>query len=98
MIEYRIGDYVGAQNQEEWNKDAPVFGRIESWDGGWFVRTGDQELTGPWSQDEIWPDPSAHVDYPHHPGTLHDCPACEASGLLEYVSESSTTSTELDRD
>lgn len=19
-----------------------------------------------------------HVDYPHWPGTLHDCPACEA--------------------
>lgn len=18
-----------------------------------------------------------HVDYPHHPGTLYDCPACE---------------------
>lgn len=25
----------------------------------------------------------AHVDYPHHPGTLYDCPACEASGELD---------------
>jgi len=24
-----------------------------------------------------------HVDYPHWPGTLYDCPACEASGELE---------------
>ncbi|WP_143234409.1 DUF6197 family protein [Paractinoplanes atraurantiacus] len=23
--------------------------------------------------------PSEHVDYPHQPGTLYDCPACEAS-------------------
>ena len=24
------------------------------------------------------PDHVAHADYPHDPGTLHDCPACEA--------------------
>jgi hypothetical protein len=24
------------------------------------------------------PDPSNHADYPHSPGTLYDCPACEA--------------------
>jgi hypothetical protein len=30
----------------------------------------------------IWgeqPKPVDHVDYPHHPGTLYDCPACEAT-------------------
>lgn len=25
----------------------------------------------------------SHVDYPHQPGTLYDCPACEASGELD---------------
>lgn len=29
------------------------------------------------------PAPLAHVDYPHTPGTLYDCPACEASGELD---------------
>ena len=24
------------------------------------------------------PEPVRHVDYPHTPGTLYDCPACEA--------------------
>lgn len=24
-----------------------------------------------------------HADYPHEPGTLYDCPACEASGELD---------------
>ena len=25
------------------------------------------------------PEPIGHVDYPHPPGTLYDCPACEAA-------------------
>lgn len=23
-----------------------------------------------------------HVDYPHHPGTLYDCPACEQGACV----------------
>lgn len=71
---YRIGDYVGA------NRDAPVFGRVaeDFMEQGWTVRKADGTLTGPWSEADMWRDISAHVDYPHHPGTLYDCPACEA--------------------
>lgn len=36
----------------------------------------------------LWPLEAAelvpeHADYPHLPGTLYDCPACEASGELD---------------
>lgn len=83
---YLIGDYVGAQEADEINPQ-PVFGRIESMgftaSEGIFIRTAEGELTGPWSEDQIWHDPSYHVDYPHHPGTLYDCPACEVSGELD---------------
>lgn len=33
-----------------------------------------------WAPDPV---PSRHVDYPHQPGTLYDCSACEASGELD---------------
>lgn len=32
-----------------------------------------------WVVEDIIP----HVDYPHEPGTLYDCPACEEPGELD---------------
>lgn len=83
---FRIGDYVGAMTADALEL---VFGRVES--TGFtpsdeiYVRTGEGELTGPWmlGVDQVWHDPAYHADYPHHPGTLYDCPACEASGELD---------------
>lgn len=72
---FLLGDYVGADQAD------PVFGKIETM--GWakgegiYVRTATGELTGPWEPEDLWHDPSAHVDYPHEPGTLYDCPMCE---------------------
>jgi hypothetical protein len=34
---------------------------------------------GIWGDRADQPTPVDHVDYPHTPGTLYDCPACEAS-------------------
>jgi hypothetical protein len=31
------------------------------------------------STNPVTPEPVRHVDYPHTPGTLYDCPACEAA-------------------
>jgi hypothetical protein len=31
------------------------------------------------STNLVSPEPDRHVDYPHTPGTLYDCPACEAA-------------------
>lgn len=88
MIQYHIGDYVGAMEGKDGGE--PTFGVIES--TGFtpadelYIRTAEGELTGPWSThlDTVWKDPANHVNYPHHPGTLHDCPACEASGELDH--------------
>ena len=33
-------------------------------------------------------DEQEHVDYPHEPGTLYDCPACEAIWENEESEES----------
>ena len=33
---------------------------------------------GIWGETPDQPTPVEHVDYPHTPGTLYDCPACEA--------------------
>lgn len=51
--------------------------------------TDDQDDAGeadPWSDlDEawrtLWGPEVAHSTYPHTPGTLYDCPACELSGM-----------------
>lgn len=84
---FRIGDYVGAMEGKDGGE--PTFGRVES--TGFtpadelYIRTPSGELTGPWmvGTDTVWHDPAYHVDYPHHPGTLYDCPACEAMGIGE---------------
>jgi hypothetical protein len=85
MIMFRIGDYVGAQELED--NAQPVFGRIYEVKYGYvrfklvfeyMIKTAEGEITGPWRDSLVWPDISAHVDYPHHPGMLYDCPACEA--------------------
>jgi hypothetical protein len=34
---------------------------------------------GVWGNRAETPNPVEHVDYPHTPGTLYDCPACEAA-------------------
>lgn len=36
--------------------------------------------------NSVWFVSMVHVDYPHHPGTLYDCPACET---VCYCTESS---------
>lgn len=80
---FRIGDYVGAQDDDMINPQ-PVFGRIhEIRYDGYLVRTVDGQNFGPYPSEHVWLDPCAHVDYPHWPGTLHGCPACEAMGTLE---------------
>lgn len=33
--------------------------------------------------EEVYVPETDHVNYPHNPGTLYDCPACEASGALD---------------
>lgn len=85
MTEFRIGDNVGAQDDDMINPQ-PVFGKIESIDylhEQYWINTGAGQLAGPYPYDQVWPDPSAHVDYPHEPGMLYDCPACEAMGTLD---------------
>jgi hypothetical protein len=43
------------------------------------VETGELSIDGmpaaEWIND-MTEDEEPHVDYPHHPGTLYDCPAC----------------------
>lgn len=42
-------------------------------------------IAGPWpfsSAPTLPLLPDGHADYPHQPGTLYDCPACEAMGTL----------------
>lgn len=79
---YRNGDAVGAYEPSD--PSTITYGRIEGIGfteaEGFSIRTADGELTGPWfvGKDTIFFDVTAHVDYPHHPGTLHDCPGCEA--------------------
>lgn len=82
LVRYRLGDPVGAY---EANDPATItYGRIEAVGfteaEGLTIRTATGELTGPWiiDRDVIFFDHTAHVDYPHHPGTLYDCPGCEA--------------------
>lgn len=74
-----LGDYVGAMDQDDQMTSEVVFGRVTEVTSAdeIMVRTTEGELTGPWTRADLWHDPSHHVDYPHHPGTLYDCPACE---------------------
>lgn len=78
---YLIGDPVGALPTRGDGMAVPTYGRvIEVSDEEIMIRTADGELTGPWiiGSDVIFFDVTAHADYPHHPGTLYDCPGCEA--------------------
>lgn len=79
---YLINDPVGVYERHD--PATITYGRIESMgftaDEGIMVRTAEGELTGPWieGKDVIFFDATAHANYPHHPGTLYDCPGCEA--------------------
>lgn len=77
--EFIIGDYVGAMHPDLAIKQGPVYGRVTkiAYDG-YMVTTVTGEETGPWNFEHVFHDVTAHVDYPHHPGTLYDCPGCEA--------------------
>lgn len=78
---FLLGDYVGA------DPAAPVFGKIhEIRHDGYLIKTHDG-LTGPYPPEDLWHDPSAHVDYPHEPGTLYDCPMCEVMMAGEAENE-----------
>lgn len=73
---FLINDAVGALD----NRGHPHYGRVESINpnGYLFVRQADGDLFGPCDVKDLFHDVTAHVDYPHHPGTLYDCPGCEA--------------------
>lgn len=72
-----LGDPVGAQDPDD--EPGITYGRIaEITYAGYMIRTATGELTGPWSYEHLFHDATAHLDYPHHPGTLYDCPGCEA--------------------
>src|SRR5688500_18710265 len=67
----RLGHFVSARCADE-----QATGHIESGHAGeWMIRTREGELTGPWSNEDVT---LAHADYPHEPGRLYDCAACEA--------------------
>ena len=73
---FLINDAVGALD----NQAHPHYGRVESINpnGYLFIREANGELFGPCDVRDLFHDVTAHVDYPHHPGTLYDCPGCEA--------------------
>lgn len=73
---FLINDAVGAQDPDDGAGIA--YGRIvEITYAGYMVRSSG-ERTGPWAYEHLFHDVTAHADYPHYPGTLYDCPGCEA--------------------
>ena len=78
---YRLDDQVGALD----NFGHPHYGKVDEVDydprterESYWIKESNGDRFGPCNAVDLFFDVTAHVDYPHHPGTLYDCPGCEA--------------------
>lgn len=60
---------VGTVTDVQWEDECSPTVYVQ-WDGA-----SDSDVHG---VQDIAPDMSEHTDYPHEPGRLYDCPACES--------------------